>query len=140
MGRAPGLPDLTIHAANNADVLDIQFGYDVRSDRAEGVKRFGTGELDVAALNIAGGHIINAGETFNVSLYIVGILKAGAAFSDNDAELSLMFNLLGLLGNKYRFTVRDESRRRFLEPRSVILRKFNLLCGDQIICVMEELF
>src|SRR6478735_9589430 len=74
------------------EVLRVEVGLDPRAERAERVEALGPRELDVAALQVAGGHVIGDGEAGD---HVGGIL-AGHATADPanpDCELALVVHL-----------------------------------------------
>ena len=55
------LPDIAVYARFHEDIGWIKIRFDVRADRAEGVKTFCARELHIFFLQIARGDIVQAG-------------------------------------------------------------------------------
>jgi hypothetical protein len=116
---ASALTDLSVDARLDLEVGRVEAGDDVWADGAEGVEGFAACELHVFALEVAGGHVVEAGVAEDVCERVLVVGEAGAPASDNDGEFALVLDPLGGLGQLYPVAVPDDRRRGFEEEQGL---------------------
>src|SRR5512142_1699330 len=79
VARIAVLPDLAVHARNEAQGCDVEIGLDHRTDRTERVEALPPRVLHVFLLQVARGDVVAAGESENVLAPVAAEDVAGAA-------------------------------------------------------------
>ena len=120
---AAGLAKVAVNARFDDDVGGIEFGFDVRADRAEGVEAFGARELDVGFLEVACGDVVGAGVAEDVGERVVVVTEMRAGLADDDGEFAYVLDALRIFREDDGVAGSDDGRGR-LEEDHRLFRDF----------------
>jgi hypothetical protein len=119
---------------------DLVLGDDPRADRAERVDRLGEGEhagLHLAALDVAGGDVVEDGVPGDVVLGLVGPEEL-AGLADDDRELELVVEFLGQALGIDDGVVRADDRVDVLEEHDPLVHRVRPVDGLQFGVMVGE--
>src|SRR5712692_3338866 len=101
----------------------IKCGFNVWADSAKGIKSLRAGELNIGLLQVARGHIVEAGITHDERQSVVGIAEMRAAAAHNQRKFAFVFHALRIFWQDDRFFRSDDGRGR-LEKHQWLFRDF----------------
>src|ERR1019366_8140151 len=91
----PILPQLAIHVGLHAYAFPgIEVRRHHRADRTKGVEPLGPGPLTIFFLQVARGHVVDAGIAVYVRAHVIPLAQAVTALADHDSQLAFVVHAL----------------------------------------------